>query len=141
MKQVNFEVKTETGKTLVDGSIIEKSSLEAKEYAKVDGTPIYKTSMASYNEIETIDELKTQLDTDPEFALKTLTDKNRSARTDAGNKERAKMLAKNSVSSERKSLVTDLENMLAVCGLKLADLKGKTPQELAILLTDAASDI
>ncbi len=139
MKQVNFEVKTETGKTLVDGSIIEKSSLGAKDYAKIDGTPIYKTSMASYNMIETIDELKTQLDTDPEFASKTLTDKNRSARTDAGNCERAKMLAKNSINSEKKALVSDLENMLAVCGLKLTDLKGKTPQELAILLTDATN--
>ncbi len=104
------------------------------------GQAIMKSATASFNQLDTVDELIEALTSDSEQAVKILADVNRQRKTDAGNKVRSSLKAKDSAGSEKKSLVNDLETMLAVCGLKLSDLRGKTPKELAILLKDATDN-
>ncbi len=100
-----------------------------------DGNAIMKSAWAAFSQLDTVDELIEALTTDSEQAVKILADVNRQRKTDAGNKVRSSLKAKDSESATKKSFVNGFEAMLAGKGLKLADLMGKSSEEIAALLS------
>lgn len=100
------------------------------------GQAIMKSAQASFVQLDTVDELIEALtsDSDSEQAVKILVDINRQRKTDAGNKVRSSLKAKDSESATKKAFTSSFEIMLAAKGLKLIDLMGKSAEEIAALL-------
>jgi hypothetical protein len=98
------------------------------------GKAIMKSAQASYNHLDSIDELIDALTTDHDQAVKILADVNRQRKTDSGNKVRSSLKAKDSESATKKAFTISFETMLAAKGLKIADLLNKTSEEIAALL-------
>ncbi len=111
----NFDVKTEIGKDAED-------------------KPVYKTTIASFSQLDTVNELIEVLHSDAEVAKAILADVNRQRKTDAGNKARSSMKAKDSEAAGKKAFVSGFEAILATKNLKVTDLIGKSAEEIAALL-------
>ncbi len=98
------------------------------------GKAIMKSASASYNHLDSIDELIDALTTDQDQAVKILADINRQRKTDNGTKVRSSLKMKDSEAATKKAFTTSFETMLAEKGLKLTDIMGKTSKEIAALL-------
>ncbi len=100
-----------------------------------EGNAVLKSAPASFVQLDTVNELIEALTSDSEQAVKILADVNRQRRTDAGNKVRSSLKAKDSESATKKAFTASFETILAAKGLKLTDLIGKSAEEIAALLS------